>query len=265
MHKTWRPSPFLLGSSVVHLGALGLCAFHPDSWPLALGGVLINHGAITAAGLLPRCTLLGANLTRLPEALARQGALALTIDDGPDPEVTPRVLELLATHGACATFFCIGERVERHPELAQAIVAAGHAIENHGQRHHKLNSLLGVAGWQREISEAQDCITRITAQVPRFYRPTAGLRNPFLDPVLHRLGLHLASWTRRGFDTRNKNAETVLQRLSTKLSGGDILLLHDGNAARTQQGNPVIIEVLPALLARIKAAGLHTVTLRSVL
>jgi peptidoglycan/xylan/chitin deacetylase (PgdA/CDA1 family) len=87
------------------------------------------------------------------------------------------------------------------------------------------------------------------------------LRNPFLAPVLHRLGLSLVSWTRRGFDTREGNPATVLARLVRGLKAGDILLLHDGHAARTEGGRAVVLEVLPPLLARIRSDGLRAVTL----
>jgi len=93
-----------------------------------------------------------------------------------------------------------------------------------------------------EISRAQDSILRVTGSRPRFFRAPAGLRNPFLDPVLSRLQLRLASWTRRGFDTVNSNADVVYRRLADSLQDGDILLLHDGNAARSRGGKPVILE-----------------------
>jgi hypothetical protein len=97
--------------------------------------------------------------------------------------------------------------------------------------------------------------------VPRFFRAPAGLRNPFLDPLLHRRGLRLASWTRRGFDTRQRDSSRVLAALCDDLAAGDILLLHDAHAARTTAGEPVILAVLPALLADIRARGLRPVTL----
>lgn len=216
---------------------------------------------LMAAGLLPRSTCLGANLVRLPAAATQRGEVALTIDDGPDPKITPQVLAILAQHRVHATFFCIGERVAAHPELCRSMLAAGHRIENHGARHPTLLSLSGPAGWRREILEGQQTLQRITGQAPRFYRAVAGLRNPFLDPVLHGLGLHLASWTRRGFDTRERDPEKVLQRLTQQLQAGDILLLHDGNAARTLEGQAVIVCVLPRLLEAIRSRGLTPVTL----
>ena len=98
-----------------------------------------------------------------------------------------------------------------------------------------------------------------------FFRAPAGLRNPFLDPVLARLGLTLASWSARGFDTRIGDAERVRQALLRGLQAGAILLLHDGNAARSPRGIPVILEVLPAVLEAAAAAGLRLVTLRDAL
>jgi hypothetical protein len=86
-----------------------------------------------------------------------------------------------------------------------------------------------------------------------------------LDPVLSRLDLRLVSWTRRGFDTVNGDADSVCRRLTHRLRGGEILLLHDGHAARTRSGSPVILEVLPRLLAALALAGLKPVTLRAVM
>ena len=124
---------------------------------------------------------------------------------------------------------------------------------------------MGYSGMRQEIERAQDSIESVTGERPRFFRAPAGLRNPFLDPVLTRLQLRLASWTRRGFDTVNANADAVYRRLANPLQDGDILLLHDGNAARTRGGTPVILEVLPRLLDALAAKRLRPVTLRSAL
>lgn len=228
---------------------------------MALATVLSSQLMLMAAGLWPRSTCLGANLMRLPAAAMQRSEVAITIDDGPDPEVTPQVLAILAQRGAQATFFCIGARAAAHPELCRSILAAGHRIENHGACHPTLLSLSGPTGWRREILEGQQILQRITGQTPRFYRAVAGLRNPFLDPVLHSAGLQLASWTRRGFDTQERDPEKVLQRLTQQLAAGDILLLHDGNAAHTASGEAVIVSVLPKLLAQIQSHGLTPVTL----
>src|SRR6185312_5905528 len=113
---------------------------------LAVGAVLADHLLLTAAGLTPRSALLGPNWTRLPAAAAGRRELAITLDDGPDPRITPRVLDLLEERRAKATFFCIGERVQRHAELAREMVRRGHSVENHSQRHLNYFSLLGPRG-----------------------------------------------------------------------------------------------------------------------
>jgi peptidoglycan-N-acetylglucosamine deacetylase len=261
--RQWSPSPLLYASAAAHLGAAATVLARPALWPWALGAFVANHAALAWAGLWPRSQLLGPNWTRLPTHGDLPGRVAITIDDGPDSEVTPLVLALLDEHRAQATFFCVGERVERHADLAREIVRRGHDIENHSQRHRHNFSLMGPGGMRAEISRAQDNIARVTGNSPRFFRAPAGLRNPFLDPVLSQLHLRLASWTRRGFDTVNTDADAVYRRLANPLEDGDILLLHDGNAARSRGGKAVILEVLPRLLDALAAKQLRPVTLRS--
>lgn len=255
-HPRWKPAPLVQASLGLH--AVAVAGLFTSAWPWCLGALVADHALVTAAGLWPRSTWLGPNLTHLPRDLPQ---VALTIDDGPDPEVTPAVLDLLEAHGAVATFFCIGERVRRYPALAREIVRRGHAIGNHSQRHRHHFSVMGPAQLRREIAAAQDTIAQASGVTPLWFRAPAGLRNVFLDPVLHSLNLRLASWTRRGFDTRTGDAARVLRRLTRGLAGGDILLLHDHHAARTTQGRPVLLEVLPPLLQRLHDQGLQTVRL----
>jgi peptidoglycan/xylan/chitin deacetylase (PgdA/CDA1 family) len=259
-HRHWVPSPLLYGSAALHFGAAVAVLLRPTAWPWAVGALAANHMLLAAGGLWPRSNWLGPNWTRLPEG---NTAVAITIDDGPDPAVTPQVLAILARHRATATFFCVGERVLRYAELAQEIVRRGHGIENHSQRHRHNFSLLGPKGMHAEIVQAQDSITRVTGETPRFFRAPAGLRNPFLDPVLTHLDLRLASWTRRGFDTVDGDPDAVYERLADGLAARDILLLHDGHAARDALGRPVILDVLPRLLEALASHGLAPITLKA--
>jgi len=259
--RTFRPSAFIRGSVALHAVAAGALILRPQLWPWALAAVVADHLTLTAAGLWPRATLLGPNLTRLPQRAAARGEIAVTIDDGPDPEVTPAVLALLDQHAVRASFFCVGERIARHPQLAREILARGHSLENHSQRHLNRFSLLGPRALRAEIAGAQESIAFATGAAPRFFRAPAGLRNPFLEPELARAGLKLVSWTRRGFDTVSTDPDRVLARLTRGLAPGDILLLHDGHAARTAGRGPVILTVLPVLLAAVRGAGLKPVTL----
>ena len=260
--RRWRPSAAIRASAAWHgLAALAVAA-QPSAWSLALGAVAANHLALTAAGLWPRSRWLGPTLVRLPVAAAREGAVAMTIDDGPDPEVTPRLLDALAAAGAHATFFCIGEQVRRHPALARRIVAEGHALENHSMRHPVGFSWQGRRGFRREIGDAQALIADTVGQAPCWFRAPAGLRNPLLEPVLCEFGLHLAAWTRRGFDTRERDPQRVWSRLMRAAAPGDVLLLHDGHAARDAAGVPVSAIVLPRVLGAWRERGWRAVRLR---
>jgi peptidoglycan/xylan/chitin deacetylase (PgdA/CDA1 family) len=265
-HSAARRRPALVRLSIgAHVVGAAALIVRPALWPWVAGGLLADHALLTVAGLWPRSQLLGPNWVRLPAACAARRQVAVTLDDGPDPEVTPQLLDILELQNVHATFFCIGNRVAEHPQLAREILRRGHHIENHSLRHLRRFSLLGPAGMRAEISRAQQVIADVTGSLPRFFRAPAGLRNPSLDPVLGELGLHLASWTRRGFDTVRRQPDAVLSRLLRGLAAGDILLLHDGHAARTEARIPVAVDVLPRLLAALAHAQLQPVTLRSAL
>lgn len=260
-YQNWQPTPLMKASLAITLAAPLAIVIHPSIWPWALVVLIADHLVLTFAGLWPRCSWVGSNWTSLPPAAAARGEIAITIDDGPDPNITPAVLDVLDRYGAKATFFCIADKAQRYPELCRDMIKRGHAVENHSMHHQYHLPFLLLNGWMAEINAAQDALTQVTGIRPRFFRPPVGLRNPLLDPVLARLGLQLASWTRRGFDTIEGNADVVLAKLVNGLKPGDILLLHDSNAARTPQNVPVILAVLPPLLASISAANLRAVTL----
>lgn len=259
--RRWRMPLLVRITLLLHAALLAAVIVRPGSWPWLLALLFANHAVLAAVGLWPRSTWLGQNYTRLPPAAVARREIALTIDDGPDPEVTPQVLDLLDRYNVKATFFCIGANAARHPELCRNMIARGHAIENHSQHHRHNFSLLGWAGIAREVQAGQDTLYAIAGRRPAFFRAPAGLRNPFLDPVLARLELRLVAWTRRGFDTRTTDPGLVKRRLMRDLKPGAILLMHDSNCARTAAGVPVILAALPDLLDAAAAAGLHFVTL----
>lgn len=242
-------------SLLVQLAGLGLLFLPWGPLWLALW-ILGNHGVLAIAGTIPRSRLLGPNQTRLPTEHASQGQVGLSFDDGPDPEVTPQVLDILAQYGVRATFFLIGARAGAHPELVRRIHDEGHSIQNHTQSHSSWFCTYSPRRLERELRSAQQALTEAGAPPPDQFRAPAGVRSPWLEPVLRRLGLRLVSWTHRGFDTSQADPQRVFGRLTRGLEPGSILLLHDGNTARDAHGRPVVLTVLPQLLDEVERRGL---------
>jgi peptidoglycan-N-acetylglucosamine deacetylase len=257
----WPWPPLLRASVVLHGAALAMGVVWPAQALWIVAALMLNHALITACGLVPRCAWLGTNHRLLHASATQRREWALTIDDGPDPEVTPLVLDLLARHGVKATFFCIATRAAQHPHVMTRIAAEGHSVQNHSDVHAHHFSLWGFKRMAADIASAQQTLTRLVGTAPVFFRAPAGLRNPFLAPVLHQAGLQLVSWTRRGYDTQQANASRVLDRLLPALAPGAILLIHDGHSARGADGTPVVLRVLPALLAAAAQRQLRAVTL----
>jgi peptidoglycan/xylan/chitin deacetylase (PgdA/CDA1 family) len=247
-----------MASLLFHAAVLTALVLHPAWWPWIVTALVANHLALGLIGMWPRSRLLGDNMLRLPDAAARRGEIAVTFDDGPHPEVTPKVLDILDRYGAKASFFCVGEKAAAHPDIVREIVKRGHAIENHSMRHSGFFGFYGPAALLREIGAAQSVLGGIAGRPPFFFRAPMGIRNPMLDPVVARLGLQYITWTRRGFDTVARDPAVVLKRLIDGLAAGDVLLLHD---RRSAHGEPIVLAVLPALLEKISAAGLKPVSL----
>jgi peptidoglycan-N-acetylglucosamine deacetylase len=176
-------SPTLHASAALHVGAVVALAAGVQ-WPWAAAAVLTNHALLTGIGLWPRSTLLGPNMLRLSAAQQDSRQVAITIDDGPNPQVTPAVLDILDTWQAKASFFCIGKAVQTYPELAREIVCRGHRVENHSYSHRHYFSLMGIGTLRNEISQAQDVISQITGQQPVYFRaPAVGpyFERPWFD------------------------------------------------------------------------------------
>jgi peptidoglycan/xylan/chitin deacetylase (PgdA/CDA1 family) len=256
--KRWQPGIAIRISAVFHLACFAYAVLRPASWPWIILALAANHALIALIGLVPKTRLLGPNMLRLPEAAVRRGEIALTFDDGPDPDITPQVLDLLDRHHAKASFFCVGNKVSAHPGLVQEIVRRGHSVENHSMHHPKYFGFLGLRSLRRELQSAQDAIAAATGRPPCFFRSPMGIRNPFVDPVVTGLGLTYVTWTRRGFDTVSRQPQAVLSRLLRGLAAGDVLLLHD---RQSRAGKPPVLEVLPALLEKVSSAGLKSVSL----
>jgi len=175
----------------------------------------------------------------------------LTIDDGPDPDTTPLLLEILRRHQATATFFLIGERARRHPELVRAISQAGHSIGNHSMTHPSGKFwVLGPRRMWREISECQDVLEQITGSPPAWYRSPVGHSNPFVQPVLTALNLRRMAWSARGFDAVRTDVDAIMAALRPDLNAGAIILLHEAT--------PIAATLLEQVLGELEARKLTT-------
>ena len=169
----------------------------------------------------------------------------LTIDDGPDPEQTPQILALLARHGAKATFFVIGERAHRHPELVEAIVRAGHTVGNHTFSHPAKS--WWIVQPTRVAREIDSCTVALGQHSSGLFRAPVGMANSFVFSALRRRGMELIGWSARGFDAIEADPEKVVGRIWKGIAPGAIVLLHEG-----YPGNP---EGLALLLDRLAVEG----------
>ena len=184
--------------------------------------------------------------------------VALTFDDGPDPEVTPRVLELLARHQAPATFFLVAAKAERHPGLVQAILDGGHTLGNHSYSHFPFLMLKGRAALRREIEQAQ-AVFRTFGVVPLAFRPPVGVTSPALWRILLDLGMCCVNFSCRAADLGNRRIGRLAAKLLAKVRPGDILLLHD--VVPPAGDTPALLAEFEALLQGLGARQLEVVPL----
>jgi peptidoglycan-N-acetylglucosamine deacetylase len=152
--------------------------------------------------------------------------VTLTFDDGPDPEATPALLEVLRQHRIKALFFPIGTKTKAYPEIIRQIDQDGHLIGNHTYRHGWHTNFLLSRPLQRDIQLAQETMAAVIGKVPAYFRPPIGLTNPHLRNVLKKQGLSVVGWDVRPFDIGTKT-EKVIKRVLKKLRPGSIILLHD--------------------------------------
>lgn len=186
----------------------------------------------------------------------RRSQVALSFDDGPDPEVTPRVLELLQARGIQAAFFLVGRKAEAHPELVEAILAGGHEIGNHSYSHDPFLMLRSRRVLREEIARGQAALQAFGI-LPRAFRPPVGIVTPLLWPVLLAEGLFCLNFSCRAWDAGNRRIRNLAARLLRKVRGGDVVLLHD---VRPPQGDPeALITELAAFLDGLADRGLEVV------
>jgi peptidoglycan/xylan/chitin deacetylase (PgdA/CDA1 family) len=233
-------------SLLIALAAVAILV--PQPW--LIGGLIIA-AYLVLQGLgaaWPRLQFFGPIVCRGPVG-KRQ--VALTFDDGPDPAVTPLLLDTLRQLQVQATFFCCGDHVLRHPDLARRIVAEGHLIANHSHRHQWWHNFR-FRSMTPEIRAAQEAIASVTGTPPRYYRPPCGLTNPRVPVAARALGLTLVGWTARGFDQFTAAPEAIVRRLIGRTGDGSIILLHDSGLPPER-----LLAVVTEVVATVRRSGLQ--------
>lgn len=153
--------------------------------------------------------------------------LALTFDDGPDEESTPRILDILRENNIAATFFCTGANAEKSPEIIKRINDEGHIIGNHSYSHHFFFDLFRQKKMEEDVGKSDSVIFRITGKKMKFFRPPYGVTNPVLARVVKKSGYEVVGWSLRSKDTVIDSDEKLLRRIERKMQAGDLVLLHD--------------------------------------
>jgi len=188
--------------------------------------------------------------------------VALTFDDGPNPAYTPAVLATLRAHRVHATFFCVGRAVRAHPELVRAILADGNEIENHTLTHAHLNALFTRAALAGEIGGGSNAIAAVTGRRPRFTRPPYGARDFAALATIRALGMRPVLWSAMlGDYATPPDRRVLLQALLAQVGDGGIIVLHDGDLGRDDDGGRTYEAALAGpLIDALQARGYAFVT-----
>jgi peptidoglycan-N-acetylglucosamine deacetylase len=244
-----------------------------DPWLIGAPSVIAaGVASITLYGAgFPRAQLFGPTVWHTPAA----NKLALTFDDGPNPSITPKLLELFAQYNVKATFFAVGKFVRECPELTKEIAARGHLVGNHTDTHPNL-LFCGRQDTREELQRCSEAIEKATWAAPRWFRPPFGIRSPWLIEIARRQGMRTVMWTHLPGDWRVKPSQWLIERLSPVATAaqanlpdakkgapttGDLICLHDGNYELQNGDRRHTLEALQYWLPRWRDLGLEFVTM----
>ncbi|HUR00600.1 MAG TPA: polysaccharide deacetylase family protein [Gemmatimonadaceae bacterium] len=219
-------------------------------------GVSVLGGAVHGA-FHRNSPLFGPALGRIT---SDRKVVALTFDDGPNPDATPSILNTLKEKGVRATFFILGSHAERWPELVRRISAEGHQIGNHGYFHRKLHfkSPFYVS---RDIRLGLRAIKRAGAPAPRYFRAPHGFRSPWTTPIARAYGERTVGWSLGVYDSDRPGVDEIVKRTLEGVTPGSIVLLHDGDGYNPDGDRRQTAAAVPMIIDRLKAEGYEFATL----
>jgi peptidoglycan-N-acetylglucosamine deacetylase len=219
-------------------------------------GVSVIGGAVHGA-FHRNSPLFGPALARIP---SERKVVALTFDDGPNPDATPLILDTLAEKGVRATFFVLGSHAERWPELVRRMAQEGHQLGNHGYFHRKLQfkSPFYVS---RDIRLGIRAIKRAGAPAPRYFRAPHGFRSPWTTPIARAYGERTVGWSLGVWDSDRPGVDEIVRRTLEGVSPGSIVLLHDGDGYNPDGDRMQTAAALPHIIDRLKEQGYEFATL----
>ncbi len=248
-----RLSPALISGGAVWIAAVAVFFIHP-LFSAALLSLYV--GFCVASCFFPQTNFLGPVIHR---GRTGQRIVALTFDDGPSETTTQKILDLLDRYDAKATFFVSGVNAARCPNLIRELIRRGHTIGNHSMSHDPFLMLKGSRTLEREIVEAVEVLRKMGIDALAF-RPPVGIVNPKLFPILKAEGLFCVTFSCRARDAGNRRIRNLSDRILQKITGDDIVLLHD----RPRQGSDdpdILWNEMEKILAGIRARGLKIVPL----
>lgn len=207
--------------------------------------------------MAPDAQWYGKTFTSLPRGSKK---IALTFDDGPNDPYTMQLLEVLAKHGAQATFFLMGKYVAQRPEIAREVVKAGHTVGNHTFTH-PLLIFKSAAEIKAQLQDCESALQNAVGEHSNLFRPPFGGRRPAVLHIARDLGLDPVMWSVTGYDWDAPSAESIEKKITKRIRGGDVILLHDGGHLAFGADRSRTVTATDRIVARYKAEGYEFVTI----
>lgn len=214
---------------------------------------VVTAGALAHGTFHRNSPVFGRALGALP-VRAGDRVVALTFDDGPNPDATPGILDALAAARVTATFFLLGRHVDRWPDIARRVAAEGHVVANHGWHHRKLHRAT-PASVRRDLEMGTASIERATGTRPRLFRAPHGFRTPWVTPIAASLGQRTVGWSLGVWDSDRPGADVIAARTIDGARPGSILLLHDGDGYDPLGDRTQTAAAIPAIVRGLREKG----------